>query len=81
MGPLRVHLCEHEGEGDQKWTEVIYQVQIMPDQTAFCSKTKNLITFHNKMGGFVDKERALDITYLDFSNIFCTIFHNTFVSI
>lgn len=33
MSPLGVHLWEHEGEGDQKWTELIYQVQIMPDQT------------------------------------------------
>lgn len=61
MSPLREHLCEHEGEGDQKRTEVICQVQIMPDQTAFCSKIENLIAFCNKMTGFVDKERALDI--------------------
>lgn len=29
---------------------------------ASCSKTENLIAFHNKMSGFVDKERTLDTT-------------------
>jgi len=45
MSPLGVHLWEHEGEGDQKWTELIYQAQIVPDQTV---KMDDLIAFHNK---------------------------------
>lgn len=40
----------------------------------------NIIAFHNKMNGFVDKGRALDIIYLDFSNVFNTVFYNILIS-
>lgn len=35
MSPLGGRLWDHKGEGDQKWRELIYQVQIMPEQTVY----------------------------------------------
>ena len=36
----------------------------------------NLIAFYNEMSGLVDEGRAVDVSYLDFSQAFSTVFHN-----
>ena len=44
----------------------IYPVQIMPDQ----------LDCYAKMTGFVDEAKAVDVIYVDFRKIFCTVSHN-----
>ncbi|GAB0182744.1 mitochondrial enolase superfamily member 1 [Grus japonensis] len=38
-----------------------------------------LIVFYNVMGSFTNEERAVDISYLDFSKAFDTVSHNIFI--